>query len=115
MQSRSDARFDGVHSQNETVQSRTGTRFDTLQAHADSRFDAVQRSAKALDDKIDAVDRGLRVIIDSDVNKRINAVYETCKNLTDEIARVADLSDKVDNIQATVDVLKHVFKSPRQE
>jgi chromosome segregation ATPase len=122
------ARFDSMQGEIRTLQSDVSTMkgdistlksdvstlktdVSTLRDDMDSRFDSVQNDISTMQGDISTLKsdvNGTRVLIEMDVHKRISLLYEGHSLLNKKLDRLDDLTEKVEDIQSTVSVLKYM-------
>jgi len=100
---RLESRFDQIDRRFEQIDSRldrSDSRFDKMENEMNSRFDALQGEIN-----------GVRVIIEMDVNKRIDLLYEGHVDIVNRLGRLEYLPEKVDNILTTLSIHDYAIRN----
>ncbi len=113
-------RFDGLETRFDGLETRFDgleTRFDGLETRFDgleTRFDGLETRFDGLEAKVDRLDErvtGIELTLENDIKPNIKILAEGVMQNTERIERIEKKLEKLDGIEANVDILMTAVRS----
>ncbi len=109
-QTLTNARLDKMDARLDKMDTRLD-KMDTRLEKIDTRLDKIDTRLDKVDIRLDSVEQRIlkiEVIQENEVAKKIQLLAEGHSGIAEKLRCLDELTDKVDDIQNTVDVLKHI-------